>query len=271
MPHSQQIHHAHAGGAGLLVLAFAIALAAMIYAGLALRLRGSPRPWSTWRTTGFLVGSALVGVALFPALVPFPDGDFREHMLQHLLIGMLAPIALVLAAPITLLMRSLPTRSARRISRLLRSSPVHVIANPVVALILNIGGMGALYFTPLYVAMAQSQAVHLLVHVHFLAAGCLFAWVIAGPDPTPRRASVPRRLVVLGVAIAVHATLAQLMYAGWFVSIPAPIHQLRGGAELMYYGGDIAELLLAFALVSTWKPRRSPSSAAAPRVASGTA
>ncbi|MEV5893244.1 DUF2243 domain-containing protein [Nonomuraea fuscirosea] len=36
----------------------------------------------------------------------------------------------------------------------------------------------------------------------------------AGPDPAPRRPSVPTRLVVLGVAVAVHAGLSQLMYAG---------------------------------------------------------
>jgi len=102
------------------------------------------------------------------------------------------------------------------------------------------------------------------VHVHFLAAGCLFTWVIAGPDPGPRRPSVPARLVVLGVAITVHATLSQLLYAGLFVSLPVSSQELRGGAELMYYGGDIAELLLAFALVSARKPRRS---AAATRAA----
>ncbi|MBB4908609.1 cytochrome c oxidase assembly protein [Actinophytocola algeriensis] len=52
------------------------------------------------------------------------------------------------------------------------------------------------------------------MHLHFLVAGYLFAWLIAGPDPAPHRPGVPARLVLLGVAIAVHATLAQLMYAG---------------------------------------------------------
>jgi putative membrane protein len=195
-------------------------------------------------------------VALWPALVPYPAGDLREHMLQHLLIGMVAPILLVLAAPITLLLRSLPAWHARRVARLIRSGPVHVLANPMVALALNIGGMAALYFTPLYLTMQHSPLLHLLVHVHFLFAGCLFAWVIAGPDPAPNRPSVPARLVLLGVAIFIHATLAQLLYAGLFVSVPVPPEQRQGGAELMYYGGDLAELGLAFALVSSWRPRR---------------
>jgi putative membrane protein len=67
------------------------------------------------------------------------------------------------------------------------------------------------------------------------------------------------------VAVAVHAVLSQLMYAGLFVQVRVPSDQLRGAGELMYYGGDIAELLLALALLTTWRPPRrgtAPASAA---------
>jgi putative membrane protein len=67
---------------------------------------------------------------------------------------------------------------------------------------------------------------------------------------------VPARLVVLGVAIAGHAVLSQLLYAGAFFQAAVPGAELRGAGELMYYGGDIAELLLALALVTFWRPRR---------------
>jgi putative membrane protein len=64
-------------------------------------------------------------------------------------------------------------------------------------------------------------------------------------------------MIVLGVAIALHSVLAQLLYAGAFAAVPASHAELEGGATLMYYGGDVAEILLAFAMVSTWQPRRS--------------
>lgn len=64
--------------------------------------------------------------------------------------------------------------------------------------------------------------------------------------------------MILGIAITAHAVLAQLMYAGAFVRVDVPPAELRGAADLMYYGGDIAELLLALAMVSTWRPRRRP-------------
>ena len=262
MSHEHALHHGHASGIGIWVLFVSVLVAATLYLALALRQRRGARPWSAARTASFLLGCVMVSVALFPALLPWPEGDFRQHMLMHLIIGMIAPVLWVLAAPMTLLLRSVSTHQARRLARLLQSRAVYVIANPLVALVLNIGGMAALYFTPLYLAMSRSAAVHLLVHVHFLAAGCLFTWVIAGPDPAPHRPSVPARLVILGVAIAVHATLAQLLYAGWHVAADIPTYQLRGAAELMYYGGDLAELAVAFALVSTWRPRRTSGRAA---------
>lgn len=103
-------------------------------------------------------------------------------------------------------------------------------------------------------AALTTTAAHWLLHAHFLLSGCLFAHVIAGPDPAPARPGVRARLVCLGVAIAAHAVISQLLYGGFWIDVHAPIHQVQGGAEIMYYGGDIAELLLAAALVTTWRP-----------------
>jgi putative membrane protein len=243
---------AHSGGS-LLVAAVA---AALLYEALATLDR---RGWPWWRTILFLAGCGLLVYALTPGALPWPAADFRAHMLQHLIIGMVAPLGLVLGAPVTLLLGALPRPAGRAVGRVLRSRAVHVLANPVVALTLNLGGLAALYLTPLYAATLHHGAVHGLVHMHFLLAGCLFAWVIAGPDPAPVRPAVPVRLVLLGVAIAVHAVVSQLMYAGIYVDLPVPAGQRQGGATLMYYGGDIAELLLAAALVSTWRPRVRPA------------
>lgn len=216
------------------------------------------RRWNRWRTASFLSGGALLILGLSPRYLPFPDGDFRKHMLQHLLIAMLAPIGLVMAAPVTLLLRSVPARIGRTIVRAFRSPALRLVANPVAALILDLGGMAVLYFTPLYRAMTASPALHHLVHLHFLAAGCLYAWVIAGPDPAPHRLPVAARLVVLGAAVIIHSVLSQLLYAGFGVAVPAPAEQLQQSAELMYYGGDIAEMLLAFALVTSWPRECKP-------------
>lgn len=251
--------HDHHDGTGMALLPMAaVALAAAAY--LVLWSRGRRRnpgrgPGRT-RAVLFLAGCALLAIAMSAPVDAFAARDFRGHMLQHLIIGMYAPLGLVLGAPITVLLRAVPPSRARQATRALRSRSLRVLVHPVTALTLSTGTLAAVYFTPLYNATMEHAVLHEALHVHFLVSGCLFAWVIAGPDPAPGRPGVPARLVVLGVAVAAHATISQLMYGGFLIDVHAPIAQVRGGAELMYYGGDIAELLLAAALVATWRPAR---------------
>ncbi|MYS86261.1 cytochrome c oxidase assembly protein [Embleya scabrispora] len=262
MDGTHPMHHHGGGGGGGLPSEVPIAVVLLAVAGGYLlaarraRRRNPAQGRHPWRTVSFLAGIALVAVALLPPLGPAAHTDFRGHMAQHMLIGMYAPIALVLAAPITLALRALPPTHARRVTALLHSRPARVPAHPAVALLLSTGTLGLLYFTPLYNTAMGHPAGHWLMNAHFLASGCLFAYAIAGPDPAPARPGVRARLVYLGIAIAVHASIAQAMYGGFLVDIHAPIDRVRQGAEIMYYGGDIAELLLAVALVATWRPER---------------
>ncbi|WP_328540664.1 cytochrome c oxidase assembly protein [Streptomyces sp. NBC_00344] len=254
--------------------AFALLLVAVAYLLLTRRARhrNPAQGQGRWRTVSFLTGVVLLAVALLPPLAPFAHDDFRGHMAQHMLIGMYAPLAFVLAAPVTLLLRTLPTARGRQLTAVLHSSPVRILTHPAVALLLSTGSLALLYFTPVYNAIMVNPAGHWLLHAHFLLSGCLFAYVIAGPDPAPSRPGVRARLVYLGAAIAAHAVIAQLMYGGFWVNIHAPIDQVQGGAEIMYFGGDIAELLLAAALVSTWRPISRPrrrGGAAVPALATG--
>lgn len=238
-----------------------VALVAFLYATAAWRQRVGGRAWSGWRTASFMAGCGILSVSMLPQYLPFPEGDFRQHMFQHIMMGMLAPLGLVMAAPVTLTLKTVPARYGRIITTVLQSRLFHLWANPVTALALNIGGMAALYFTSLYYEMMMQPWLHYVVHFHFVAAGCLYTWVIAGPDPAPRRPSVPARLIVLGVAVLMHSVMAQMLYAGLFIDLPIPPDHLKHAAELMYYGGDITEMLLAFALVSTWRPSAKTSQA----------
>ncbi|MEV6984674.1 cytochrome c oxidase assembly protein [Sphaerisporangium sp. NPDC051017] len=252
------VHGTHDGGTWASACSVAALLAVYLLAASARRREA--RGWSGWRTAAFATGAALLAAGLSPPVAALGH-DLRGHMLQHLLIGMLAPVGLVLGAPVTLLLRTLPPPGRRALGRALASRAAHVLTGPWVALVLSVGGMAALYCTPLYGLVTGDPALCHLLHAHFLLAGCLFAWAMAGPDPAPRRPSVPHRLVVLGVAVAAHATVAQLMYAGLLTGLTAPGRELRGAAELMYYGGDAAEVLLALAMVTTWRParRRAPA------------
>jgi putative membrane protein len=188
------------------------------------------------RKASFALGCLLVVLGLSPLL-----GDAHHpvgHMARHVVLGMLAPVFLALAAPGRAVLRAAGPRTRKRLGALLRSAPVHVLTHPVTAAVLDIGG--------LYVVMLVPVHAHPLLYVHYLAAGYLFAWSIAGPDPAPRRPGPVPRLVVLVVAAAAHAVLAKHLYA------TAADDDGRTAALVMYYGGDLAELVLAAALFSWW-------------------
>lgn len=224
-----------------------------LYLLAAVRQRRERRCWSLWRMASFASGASLLALALSPPLAAFAHHDLRGHMLQHLLLGMFAPLGLILGAPLALALRTLPRGAARSLARALGSTPFHFLSHPFTALILNSGGMALLYLTPLYAHTLNNAVLHYALQLHFLAAGALFTWAIAGPDPAPRRPNLRTRLVALFLAIAAHATLAKLMYIQlWPAGAPHSPAQIRAAAQLMYYGGDLAELLLAVALFAAW-------------------
>lgn len=232
---------------------FIIAALLSAYLIAAYRQRDKARSWSGRRTAGFTFGIIALAVAFIPPVSDFAHHDLRGHMIQHLLLGMLAPLGLVFAAPVTLALKTLPVAAGRRITAFLHTRPVGVLSHPLTTLLLNVGGMYLLYLTPLYAASLSSAPLHALVHIHFIVAGCLFTWAIAGPDPGPRRPNPCFRLVVLFVSMATHATLAKLMYAyGWPRGTHHTIEEIQSAAQLMYYGGDLTELCLVVALFNIW-------------------
>jgi putative membrane protein len=176
---------------------------------------------------------------------------------QHLLFGAFAPLALVLAAPVTLTLRALGPRARRPLVRLLRARWLRVPTHPATAAVLDVGALYLVHLTPLYRVAHGDPAAHLALHAHYLAAGALFAWSIAGPDPAPGRPGLRTRAAVLVAAVAAHATLAKLLYAHPPAALGEPA-AVRAAAQLMYYGGDVAELLLAVALFAGWYRARRP-------------
>lgn len=255
----------HGGHAGLAASSAALVLLLVVLPslGLAAYLFGAGREqraqgWSPWRTAAFAAGVGLICAAMLPPVAPWAHGDLRGHMVQHLLLGMFAPIGLALGAPGTLLLRQVPVATARAITALLATPPLRILIHPITAALLDIGGMYVLYLTPLYALSQGNGAVHVLLHVHFVLSGYLFTWSIAGPDPAPHRPGMGLRLAVLFLATAAHAMLGKIMYGyGYPRGVAASRAEVEAAAQWMYYGGDLAELLLAAAFFALWFRRRA--------------
>lgn len=265
MEHDAHAHSLHAHNPNITSLGYVavlvVVLVALPYWLAVRRQHDRGRSWDTAKALAFYAGCSLLAVGLSPWAMGLALGDFRIHMLQHLLIGMLAPLGLVLGAPVSLLLRTLPRAGARRLLRLLHGWWLRFVSHPAIALILNVGGMYLLYLSPLYDAMHQSVFLYTFVHVHFVLAGCLFSWsILGGPDPVPRSYSHSLRLGMLFLGIAAHALLSKLMYAqGWPAGTGHPLEEIQEGAKWMYYGGDFAELLLLVAFFLRWRRAREPT------------
>lgn len=228
-------------------------------------LRRKDRTWKASRILFFMSGTVLLLMAFSPPLTVYAHHSLQGHMIQHLLIGMLAPLGLVLGAPLTLALQVWPSSRGRRLSAFLSCRPIHFLGHPVTALLLNIGGMYLLYLTPLFAMMKQELWLHYVVHFHFLAAGYLFTWSVAGPDPAPNRPNFRLRLLVLFISMATHAYLSKLMYVYSFPRFTSFNKEaIQEAALWMYYGGDLAEVLLAIVFFTYWYRRRLGASVIIP-------
>lgn len=234
----------------------AVGVLAGLYAlGLVRRRRRGRSPWPHGRTVAFLAGALTLGVGLSPLPGLVIAGDAQVHVTEHLLLSMLAPVGLALGAPVRLLLGAVGPALGRGVGWLLRRRGVHVLAHPLTAAGLATVSLYAVYTTPLFALSVAHDGVHHLVHVHMVLTGYLLAWSVAGPDPAPGRPGPPVRALALILSAGAHAYLAKLLYARAPDLPPgaglAP-EDLRAAARWMYYGGDLAEAVLAAALVTAW-------------------
>ncbi len=253
--------HGHVGMPSIDVLPLslaAIAIACYLGGVVASARRGRPWPWyrSALWCAGIVAGAASVAGPLAVA----GRESFVAHTWAHLLVGMLAPLLLVLAAPVTLALRTLSVTPARRLSRLLNSAPARVLAHPVTAAVLSVGGLWVVYATPVFAAMRMNPLLHLLVPAHMLAAGYLLTAALIGPDPRPHARSRPLGAAVLVLTMAGHGILAKHLYAHPPAGVA--LAEAREGAQLMYYAGAWIEAAVIVVFCAQWYAAAGRASAA---------
>ncbi|WP_213513141.1 cytochrome c oxidase assembly protein [Paenibacillus montaniterrae] len=237
-----------------LVLLFLLALVMYILAVVLSNMRH--KRWPIYRSVCWACGILLAALSVAGPLADHAHLNFTAHMLCHLFLGMLSPLLLALAAPITLFLRTLTVPSARKLSQMLKSWPSQLLTNPVVATFLNIGGLWLLYTTSLYSLMHQSSLLLLIVHLHIFLAGYLFTVSIIYVDPVSHRAPFMYRAVALIIALAGHGVLSKYIYAYPPSGVPAV--QAKQGALLMYYGGDLVAVVIIFILCLHWYKATRP-------------
>ncbi|MFC7309580.1 cytochrome c oxidase assembly protein [Streptomyces monticola] len=227
----------------------AVAACCLAYTGAARRLRARGDRWPPRRDAVCWSAGAVLAVAA----LPWPGGEpFTAHTAAHLATGMLAPLLLALARPVTLTLRTLPVPARRRLLACLRSRPAALLTWPPVAAAVNAAGLWALYRTPLLAHTHHHPWLQAAVHLHLLLSGFLLAFAVLALEPVRHRSGHLLRGAALIGAAAAHDVLAKSLYAtGPPGTVFAP-HDLHAGAQLMYYGGDLTGVALAALLALGW-------------------
>ncbi len=241
-----------------------------LYLAGVVRLRRRGDAWPVLRVVCWLAGALVLTWTTSGAPIAYGRVLFSAHMVGHMTTSMVVPLLLVLGAPATLALRALTprgdgTRGPREwLVAVLESRYLAVLSHPVVAATLFAGSLVVFYYTDLFRLALTTHVGHELMHLHFLLAGYLFAWVIVGVDPGPHRPTYPLRLVLLFATMAFHAffgislisttTVIQPDYFGglgrtWGRSL---LEDQNFGGGLTWGIGEVPTLLLAIVLAVQW-------------------
>ena len=245
-------------------------VAILLYVGGVVRLMRRGDRWPVGRTIVWVLGWVIFIWSVCGAPGVYGRVSFSWHMTSHMTIAMIVPILLVLAAPITLIAR---VESPRKdgtygpreiVLGLVHSKYVAFWANPIVAGVNFVFGLIIFYYTPLFELALTTHTGHVLMVIHFLLAGYLFAMVLIGVDPGPRKWAPALRLVVLFATMSFHAffgvaiqSSTSLLAPGFFSIIhipwiPDPLLDQQQGGAIAWGIGDVPSLLLAMLLVLSW-------------------
>ena len=250
---------------GLLIFAVAIYIKGVII----LSRRGDK--WPVGRTIAFALGISAIDFATSGGLGVYSRFAFSNHMLSHMVLGMIAPIGIVLGAPITLALRTLPigrNEQERGIRgsfiALLHSKLSKIYTHPVVALAIFNGSLFALYFTPLFGNLMQGHSGHFFMSIHFLLSGILFFQVLIGVDPMPRKVLHIVKVIIIFAAMSIHAffsisvmSASTLLDNGYFALLERPwatdlLADQRAGGAIGWAMGEIPILLALLATFIQW-------------------
>jgi putative membrane protein len=244
---------AHVGGGTFEPLQIAgLTLVATAYAMRAITLRTDGRPVPTWRIVCFASGIAVIAGAFASPLAHLGEELLLAHMAQHLVMGDLGALLVVLGLTGPLLQ---PLLAIRRLGWL------RTLTHPLIALPLWVANLYLWHLPVLYEGALASEPVHALEHACFIGFGVLMWMPLVGPLPKPAWfGNVGKLAYVVGVRLAGTVLANVFMWSGevlypdyargddpWGIS---PLtDQGTAGVIMMIEGGLVTLAVLAWLLL----------------------
>lgn len=236
-----------------------VVLGTLVLAGLwylrgVLRLRAKGRRWSPGRTLAFVGGLVSVELAFGSSVATFSMSDFSSHVVQHMLLMILAPPLLAMGAPSTLILQTSSPRTKTALLRTLRSPGFQVLSHPLTVWFLYYGLMFVFFLSALLGYAMNHMALMDLLNVVFLAGGTLFWWPMVSPDPIPSwRMGYAAKFVNLLVGVPFESFLGIALMSE--TTPAAPMYSLSGthaGGGVLWAIGELSIAAAMFPIFQQW-------------------
>jgi putative membrane protein len=207
-------------------------------------LAGRGRHWSRGRIASFMAGLVSVELALGSSVASLSMYTFTAHVIQHLLLMIVAPPLLALGAPMTLILQTTRRPTKRRVLRTLHSRAFAIVRNQLPVFFFYYLSMYAFFLTPaLGYAMGHMWLMD-LINLGFLAGATLFWWPMVGIDPIPGGGMSPGFKVInllIGIPVESFLGIALLMASTPVASIYSLATTHTGGGVL-WAASEVATL-----------------------------
>ncbi|MFY1702921.1 cytochrome c oxidase assembly protein [Micromonospora sp. WMMA1923] len=227
------------------------------------RARHPRRPWPLARAASFYGGLVVIVVALQSAIAVYDDAFFWIHMIQHLMLIMIAPVLLILGRPLILSLHATRNPWHTRIKRVLRSRVVTALTCPLVAVPAYAGIVVFTHLTSFNTLSIQNPAVDAAEEVAYLVVGYLYLLSGFGDEPIRWRLSRPIKMVIIlfsmpidtftGVALMMTTAPPWPAYAdnypGWGPDLLTDVHW---GGAIMWVGGDAIMMVFIIIAAIPW-------------------
>jgi putative copper resistance protein D len=226
--------------------------------------------WQWFRSLNWIIG--LLVLTYITSGPPSVYGRvlFSAHMVDHMALTMVAPIFLVLGAPVTLALRALPARGdgSRGVREwilvFVHSKFSQLVTHPIFAAANFAGSIVLFYYSDLFGFAMRDHVGHELMNLHFLLTGYIFVLSMIGTDPLPRRAPYPMRLLLLLATMGFHAFFGVsimggtgLLAADYFGNLgrawgPSALADQQAGGAVAWGIGEVPTLLVAIGVAIMW-------------------
>ncbi len=258
-------------GSQLLSSQFDFVPTAMIVVALALYLWGVHRNnvlhprhrWSVGKTVAFVGALFTTGVAIF-SFVGVYDGElFWDHMVQHLLLIMVAAPLFAISSPIDLTWRATSGTAHLVVTEALRSRVAKFFVHPAVAFVLYALLIPVSHLTSWYNLTLEHESIHNAEHLAFLVVGYLFWRQVFGDDPNRYRLHPALQFFYLFLAIPIDtftglslAGATKELFPAYFATHrtwgPSYVVDLHVGGDIMWVVGDTLMLWPMIPVALRW-------------------